>query len=74
MFVMPHYIMYYVIMPFFFSSRHKGISAFVVPMDVEGFSLGAKEDKLGIRASKCLKLKNTKYLLVLTMIQSNTPF
>ncbi len=33
-------------------NRHKGISAFVVPMDAEGFSLGAKEDKLGIRASK----------------------
>jgi alkylation response protein AidB-like acyl-CoA dehydrogenase len=32
--------------------RHKGISAFVVPMDSEGFSLGAKEDKLGIRASE----------------------
>jgi alkylation response protein AidB-like acyl-CoA dehydrogenase len=32
--------------------RHKGISAFIVPMDAEGFSLGAKEDKLGIRASE----------------------
>ena len=27
--------------------RHKGISAFIVPTDIEGFSLGAKEDKLG---------------------------
>ena len=32
-------------------SRHKGISAFIVPASAEGYSLGAKEDKLGIRAS-----------------------
>ena len=32
-------------------SRHKGISAFVIPASSEGYSLGAKEDKLGIRAS-----------------------
>jgi len=38
------------------SLKHKGISAFVVPMDVEGFSLGAKEDKLGIRASSTSNL------------------
>lgn len=38
------------------SQRHKGISAFVVPMDAEGFSLGAKEDKLGIRASSTANL------------------
>lgn len=38
------------------SMKHKGISAFVVPMDVEGFSLGAKEDKLGIRASSTSNL------------------
>lgn len=31
--------------------RHKGISAFVIPASAEGYSLGAKEDKLGIRAS-----------------------
>jgi butyryl-CoA dehydrogenase len=37
-------------------NRHKGISAFVVPMDAEGFSLGAKEDKLGIRASSTSNL------------------
>jgi len=37
-------------------SRHKGISAFVVPMDAQGFSLGAKEDKLGIRASSTSNL------------------
>ena len=36
--------------------KHKGISAFVVPMDTEGFSLGAKEDKLGIRASSTANL------------------
>lgn len=33
------------------SLKHKGISAFVVPANSEGYSLGAKEDKLGIRAS-----------------------
>lgn len=38
------------------SLKHKGISAFVVPMDSEGFSLGAKEDKLGIRASSTANL------------------
>jgi len=31
--------------------KHKGISAFIVPTDAEGFSLGKKEDKLGITAS-----------------------
>lgn len=36
--------------------KHKGISAFIVPMDSEGFSLGAKEDKLGIRASSTANL------------------
>lgn len=36
--------------------RHKGISAFIVPNDSEGFSLGAKEDKLGIRASSTANL------------------
>lgn len=38
------------------SLKHKGISAFVVPMDAQGFSLGAKEDKLGIRASSTSNL------------------
>ena len=33
------------------SKKHKGISAFVVPMPTQGLSLGKKEDKLGIRAS-----------------------
>ncbi|XP_055304820.1 short-chain specific acyl-CoA dehydrogenase, mitochondrial [Sitodiplosis mosellana] len=31
--------------------KHKGISAFIVPKDLPGFSLGKKEDKLGIRGS-----------------------
>uniref|UniRef100_A0A8C6KGJ5 Short-chain specific acyl-CoA dehydrogenase, mitochondrial n=1 Tax=Nothobranchius furzeri TaxID=105023 RepID=A0A8C6KGJ5_NOTFU len=31
--------------------KHKGISAFLVPMPHSGLSLGKKEDKLGIRAS-----------------------
>jgi len=38
------------------SLKHKGISAFIVPMDADGFSLGAKEDKLGIRASSTSNL------------------
>lgn len=33
------------------SKKHKGISAFIVPRDAPGVSLGKKEDKLGIRAS-----------------------
>jgi len=36
--------------------KHRGISAFIVPMDTEGFSLGSKEDKLGIRASSTANL------------------
>lgn len=36
--------------------KHKGISAFVVPTDSKGFSLGAKEDKCGIRASSTANL------------------
>lgn len=38
------------------SAKHKGISAFIVPMDSPGFSLGAKEDKLGIRGSSTANL------------------
>ena len=38
------------------SLKHKGISAFLVPTDTPGFSLGAKEDKLGIRASSTANL------------------
>ena len=33
------------------SMKHRGLSAFIVPTDAAGFSLGKKEDKLGIRAS-----------------------
>lgn len=33
--------------------RHKGISAFLVPMKHPGISVGPKEHKLGIRASGC---------------------
>lgn len=33
------------------SKRHKGISAFIVEKDSEGFLVGKKEDKLGIRGS-----------------------
>nr|ANM86810.1 branched-chain acyl-CoA dehydrogenase [Stygiella incarcerata] len=33
------------------SKGHKGITAFLVPRDAPGFSIGRKEDKLGLRAS-----------------------
>ncbi|KAH8335467.1 hypothetical protein KR074_002611, partial [Drosophila pseudoananassae] len=36
--------------------KHKGISAFIVPKGVKGFSLGKKEDKLGIRGSSTCQL------------------
>jgi butyryl-CoA dehydrogenase len=39
-----------------YTYSHKGISAFIVPTDAPGFSLGAKEDKLGIRASSTANL------------------
>jgi butyryl-CoA dehydrogenase len=38
------------------SLKHKGISAFLVPMPTPGLSLGKKEDKLGIRASSTCNL------------------
>jgi butyryl-CoA dehydrogenase len=38
------------------AKKHKGISAFLVPMPTEGLSLGKKEDKLGIRASSTCNL------------------
>ncbi len=38
------------------AAKHKGISAFLVPMPSEGLSLGKKEDKLGIRASSTCNL------------------
>ena len=34
----------------------KGISCFVFPLDAEGFSLGKKEDKLGIRGTSTANL------------------
>eukprot|EP00124_Ichthyophonus_hoferi_P004576 Ihof_evm1s522 gene=Ihof_evmTU1s522 len=36
--------------------KHKGISAFIIPKDTPGFSLGKKEDKLGIRGSSTCNL------------------
>ena len=38
------------------SLKHKGISAFLVPAGTPGFTLGKKEDKLGIRASSTANL------------------
>ena len=38
------------------SKKHRGISAFIVPMPTQGFSLGKKEDKLGIRATSTANL------------------
>ncbi len=38
------------------AKKHKGISAFLVPMPTAGLSLGKKEDKLGIRASSTCNL------------------
>eukprot|EP00041_Stephanoeca_diplocostata_P007516 m.106736 g.106736 ORF g.106736 m.106736 type:complete len:420 (-) comp16914_c0_seq1:653-1912(-) len=38
------------------SLKHKGISAFIVPMPTPGLELGKKEDKLGIRASSTANL------------------
>lgn len=38
------------------SLKHRGISCFVVPTNAEGFSLGKKEDKLGIRGSSTANL------------------
>jgi alkylation response protein AidB-like acyl-CoA dehydrogenase len=39
-----------------FSLGYKGITAFLVEQDFEGFSIGKKEDKLGIRASSTCEL------------------
>src|SRR5690606_16026354 len=33
------------------TSKHKGTTAFIVESDMEGFSVGKKERKLGIRSS-----------------------
>lgn len=38
------------------SQKHKGISAFLVPKNTKGFTLGKKEDKLGIRGSSTCSL------------------
>eukprot|EP00050_Salpingoeca_kvevrii_P018426 m.74137 g.74137 ORF g.74137 m.74137 type:complete len:422 (+) comp8049_c0_seq3:1341-2606(+) len=38
------------------SLKHRGISAFLVPKSAAGFSLGKKEDKLGIRGSSTCNL------------------
>jgi alkylation response protein AidB-like acyl-CoA dehydrogenase len=38
------------------SQRAKGISAFVVDRETKGFSVGKKEDKLGLRASSTTEL------------------
>lgn len=38
------------------SAGYKGITAFVVEKDMDGFSVGKKEDKLGIRASSTTEL------------------
>lgn len=38
------------------SLKHKGISAFLVPRNTPGFSIGKNEDKLGIRASPTANL------------------
>ena len=38
------------------SAGHKGVSAYLVPAGIPGFSLGKKEDKLGIRASSTSQL------------------
>jgi alkylation response protein AidB-like acyl-CoA dehydrogenase len=39
-----------------FSQGYKGITAFVIERDFPGFSVGKKEDKLGIRASSTTEL------------------
>jgi len=38
------------------SAGYNGISAFIVPKDLDGFSVGKKEDKLGIRGSDTCEL------------------
>ena len=38
------------------SAVYNGISTFIVPKDIEGFSVGKKEDKLGIRGSDTCEL------------------
>jgi len=38
------------------SAGHRGVSAYLVPAGIPGFSLGKKEDKIGIRASSTSQL------------------
>ncbi len=38
------------------AAGHRGVSAFLIEPDFEGFSVGKKEDKLGIRASSTCEL------------------
>ncbi|XP_063291004.1 short/branched chain specific acyl-CoA dehydrogenase, mitochondrial [Pelobates fuscus] len=38
------------------SAGYKGITCFIVPKDTEGFHIGKKEDKLGLRASSTCSL------------------
>ncbi|XP_055609337.1 short-chain specific acyl-CoA dehydrogenase, mitochondrial-like [Uranotaenia lowii] len=38
------------------SLKHKGISAFIVPMDSQGLSRGKKEEKMGIRGTSTCQL------------------
>merc|ERR1711976_477772 len=39
-----------------YGQKHKGISAFLIPMPFKGLTLGKKEEKLGIRASSSCNL------------------
>ncbi|GIS73130.1 MAG: hypothetical protein CM1200mP10_27070 [Candidatus Neomarinimicrobiota bacterium] len=46
------------------SAGYNGISAFIVPKDLDGFSVGKKEDKLGIRGSD-----TCEYILIIATFQ-----
>ena len=41
------------------SKGHKGVSAFIVPKNIDGISLGKKENKLGIRSSDTCEIHFT---------------
>ena len=45
------YLSFYQTNGFLYLTGYRGITAFIVERDFEGFSVGRKEDKLGIRAS-----------------------
>ena len=51
------------------AAKHRGISAFLVPTDAPGFALGAREDKLGIRASR--SVARSKARIPLSATQSS---